>query len=80
MASCVTKESTRVLLANAMLGRAATWTHTDYVDVTTLVCVGGRCPVVVDRTATYADNDHVSVTWARAVSGELGALLALPIP
>ncbi len=78
MASCVTKESTRVLLANAMLRRAAEWTHTDYVDVTTLICVGGRCPVVVDRTATYADNDHVSVTWARAVAGELHSLLALP--
>jgi peptidoglycan/LPS O-acetylase OafA/YrhL len=78
MASCVTKESTRVLLANAMLRRAAAWTHTDYVDVTTLICIGGRCPVVVDRTATYADNDHVSVTWARAVAGELQTLLALP--
>ena len=79
MASCVTTERTRLLLGNTMLGRAAAGTHTDYVDVTTLVCVLGRCPLVVDRTATYADSDHVSVTWARAVSGELGTLLALPI-
>ena len=79
MASCVTTESTRVQQANEMLRRAAAGTETDFVDVTTLLCVGGRCPVVVDRTATYADNDHVSVTWARAVSAELGALLALPL-
>ena len=78
MASCVTTESTRVLLGNEILRRAAAGTQTDYVDVTTLICVGGRCPVVVDHTATYADNDHVSVTWARAVSGELDTLLALP--
>lgn len=48
--------------------------------VTTLVCVRGRYPFVVDRTVTYADNDHVSVTWAVTASGELDTLLALPSP
>jgi peptidoglycan/LPS O-acetylase OafA/YrhL len=78
MASCVTTEGTRLKLGNAMLRRAAASTRTDYVDVTTLVCGDGRCPLVVDRTATYADNDHVSVTWAKTVAGELGELLDLP--
>ena len=63
--SCVTTENPRVEVANVVLRRAAARTGTNYVDVTTLVCVRGRCPVVVDHTATYADTDHVSVTWAK---------------
>jgi hypothetical protein len=80
MASCVTTESTRVQLANAILRRAAAWTQTDYVDVTTLVCVRRRCPVVVDRTATYADNDHVSVTLGESGVRRPGHAACTPVP
>ena len=42
-----------------------------YVDTVDLLCVGGRCPLVVDRTMTFMDYSHVSPAWSAALAGDL---------
>jgi hypothetical protein len=77
LASCDFAIDLRVRRANDLLRRSAHAAGVDYVDVTRLLCLEGRCPAVVGRVVTYADNDHVSATWAAEVEEELGELLAI---
>ena len=58
--------------ANAALAAAARAHGAAYVDVTRLICLDGRCPLVVSGTVTYADATHLSVSWTRTLAGPLG--------
>ena len=58
--------------ANATLAAAARTHGAAYVDVNRLMCLDGRCPLVVSGTVTYADATHLSVSWSRTLAGALG--------
>ena len=58
--------------ANATVAAAARAHGAAYVDVTRLMCLDGRCPLVVSGTVTYADATHLSVSWTRTLAGPLG--------
>jgi hypothetical protein len=58
--------------ANAVVAAAARAHGAAYVDVTRLMCLDGRCPLVVSGTVTYADATHLSVSWTRTLAGPLG--------
>ncbi|MEI4872631.1 hypothetical protein Q8G47_28300, partial [Klebsiella pneumoniae] len=58
--------------ANAVVAAAARAHGAAYVDVTRLMCLHGRCPLVVSGTVTYADATHLSVSWTRTLAGPLG--------
>lgn len=75
--SCVTREQQVTRTGNAVTRSAAERLGADFVDVTGLVCVRGRCPLVVDRIVTYHDPAHLSLTWSMAVGDELGRRLGL---
>jgi len=47
-----------------------------YVDTVGLLCVRGRCPLVVDRTMTFMDYAHVSAAWSAALASDLEHLYA----
>ncbi len=58
--------------ANATIAAAARGHGAAYVDVNRLMCLDGRCPLVVSGTVTYADATHLSVSWTRTLAGPLG--------
>jgi hypothetical protein len=58
--------------ANASVAAAARAHGAAFIDVTRLMCVDGRCPLVVSGTVTYADATHLSVSWTRTLAGPLG--------
>jgi peptidoglycan/LPS O-acetylase OafA/YrhL len=58
--------------ANAIVAAAARAHGAAYVDVNRLMCLDGRCPLVVSGTVTYADATHLSVSWSRTLAGPLG--------
>ncbi len=50
----------------------------DFADLNRLVCLDGRCPMVVDQTVTYHDGQHVGALWAETVGDALAERLGLP--
>ena len=58
--------------ANGVVAAAARTHGAAYVDVNRLMCLDGRCPLVVSGTVTYADATHLSVSWSRTLAGPLG--------
>lgn len=73
---CVVPFLENTVSANGEAREVASETGASYLDITSLVCVGTRCPLVVDGAATYADPSHLSVTWVRKVAAEFSARLA----
>jgi peptidoglycan/LPS O-acetylase OafA/YrhL len=62
--------------ANEATRIVAQRTGAGYVDTVGLVCVRGRCPLVVDRTMTFMDDAHVSAAWSAALAPDLERLYA----
>ncbi len=78
MADCTPRVDSWSQTVNAAVRRGARRAGAAYVDVVRLVCLRGRCPLVVAGVATYQDGQHVSRTWSRWVAADLGSLLGLP--
>jgi peptidoglycan/LPS O-acetylase OafA/YrhL len=64
MAACTSREQAWILKANRFTRRTVEPLGAEFLDITGLVCLGHRCPLVVDRFVTYRDASHVSVSWA----------------
>lgn len=72
--------------ANRTTRTAAEEAGAGYVDTVALLCLDGRCPMVVEDTVTYWDYAHVSPEWAaalapyvtRLVDAQLAGLTASP--
>jgi hypothetical protein len=62
------------MAANAVTRETASELGAGFVDTVRLLCVSGRCPLVVDRTMTFMDYSHVSMAWAQALAEEFGRL------
>ncbi|MBF4161143.1 acyltransferase family protein [Nocardioides acrostichi] len=78
MADCTTEVDPDSLAFMEATKRAAQSAGVAYADLNQLVCLDGKCPMVVDHAVTYHDGQHVSATWAAEVGPELGRLLQLP--
>ena len=78
LGDCAFGMSDEVIDANATLRRLTIAEGARYVDVVPLVCLGGRCPMVVDHLVIYADFGHLSMSWARRVSTEFTTRMHLP--
>ena len=74
---CAFAMSPEVIDANAVLRRLTLAEGAEYVDVVPLICLGGRCPMVVDHVVTYADFGHLSISWTRRVGPELAVMMNL---
>jgi hypothetical protein len=72
--ACVGRPHEGLLEANAVTKRTAVDAGGAYLDVVSLVCRRGRCPLVVDRTMTFMDYSHVSAAWAEALADDLGRM------
>ena len=72
--SCVGRPHEGLLAANAVTRQTVVEAGAAYVDVVSLLCLRGRCPLVVDRTMTFMDYSHVSAAWATALADDLGRL------
>lgn len=48
------------------------------VDLSSVVCPGGRCPAVRDGAVVYRDAVHLSATYALTLADQLGPLLESP--
>jgi peptidoglycan/LPS O-acetylase OafA/YrhL len=77
MASCVGRENRLIRKANRIARRVAGPLGARFVDITDLVCLRNRCPMVVDQVVTFRDSSHLSVTWVKKVAPDLGRLLDL---
>ncbi|MFL6133851.1 MAG: acyltransferase family protein [Nocardioidaceae bacterium] len=77
MSSCVGREHAVVHRANRITRRAAQPLGARFVDLTGLVCLRNRCPLIVDHVVTFRDASHLSVTWVKMVAPDLGRLLKL---
>ncbi|MEO8563776.1 MAG: acyltransferase family protein [bacterium] len=49
---------------------------TTYVDLTSILCDGERCPAVRDGIVRYRDTNHLSVTFTAALAAELSRALS----
>jgi peptidoglycan/LPS O-acetylase OafA/YrhL len=78
-ATCVTSSDSREIRSNALTREAAEAVGARYVEVTPLVCVDGRCPLVVGDTVLYEDGSHLTGDWTRRVWRAMADLLG-PIP
>ena len=52
------------------------------LDLTSRICPGGQCPVVIGHVAVHRAGDHVTATYARTLAGPVAAAVtaALPAP
>lgn len=66
--------------ANVITRSAATATGAGYIDTVDLLCVDGRCPLVVDRTMTFMDYSHVSAAWSAALADDFERLYVTALP
>jgi hypothetical protein len=48
---------------------------TAYIDLTSILCDGERCPAVRDGIVRYRDTNHLSVTYTAALASELSRAL-----
>ena len=80
MSSCLAREQKITQIGNSITRRASERLGADFVDVTGLVCLRRRCPIIVDHIVTYHDPGHLSETWTNAISDEFGHLLDLFAP
>jgi len=77
MSSCLAREQKITQIGNSITRRASERLGADFVDVTGLVCLRRRCPIIVDHIVTYHDPGHLSETWTNAITDEFGHLLDL---
>ncbi len=77
MATCTQTEQSVGMTGNTLTREAARQAGTRFADVTGLVCVRHRCPLVVGRVVTYHDEGHITLTWSKVVTVALGRKLAL---
>ncbi len=77
MAECTVTADATTATFNRLTRQAAADAGADFADLDSLVCVRGRCPMVVADVVTYHDAQHVSATWAREVDERLAELLGL---
>jgi len=77
MASCTGPAETVETAVNPLQREAAKAEGADWVDVSRLLCVQDRCPMVADFLVVYRDKAHITASWGRRVGRELGALLGL---
>ena len=80
MSSCRAPEQKITQVGNSITRRASERLGADFVDVTGLVCLRRRCPIIVDHIVTFHDAGHLSETWTNAVTDEFGHLLNLFAP
>jgi peptidoglycan/LPS O-acetylase OafA/YrhL len=80
MSSCLTREAEVTRRGNTLTRRTVEPLGARFVDVTDLVCLRRRCPLVVDQVVTYRDDSHISVTWSDIITDEFGRRIALSLP
>ena len=78
MATCTGRTDPAVAATNDAVAEGARLAGAPYVDVTSLVCLRGRCPMVADHIAVFRDPQHLSETWVRHVASAWGGLFDLP--
>lgn len=76
---CVGAPHEGLTAANEITRAAAARSGVGYVDTVGLLCVHGRCPLVVDRTMTFMDYAHVSAAWSVALADDLERLYSRAI-
>jgi hypothetical protein len=77
MATCTTRVDPRTTEANTLTSAAAKREGAQYVDLSDLACLRGRCPVVAGGLMVYANDDHLSMAWVRHVTPQVEARLGL---
>jgi hypothetical protein len=77
MATCTTPVDPRTIEANRLTSSAATLDGADYVGLSDLACLQGRCPVVAGGLMVYANDDHLSMAWVAHVTPEFKRRLRL---
>jgi peptidoglycan/LPS O-acetylase OafA/YrhL len=80
MTTCTTRVAPRTTEANELTSRTTTLDGADYVGVSDLACVRGRCPVVAGGLMVYANGDHLSMAWVAHVTPEFRRRLGLLRP
>jgi hypothetical protein len=74
LSDCVGAPHPGLEAANALTQEVALDGGAGFVDTLELLCVRGRCPLVVDRTMTFWDYSHVSPAWSAALVDDLERL------
>jgi peptidoglycan/LPS O-acetylase OafA/YrhL len=77
LGSCVGAPHDGLAAANGLTRELADEARAGYLDTVALVCVHGRCPMVVDQTLTFFDVGHVTSSWAAEVADEFTRLFRL---
>ena len=75
LAQCVATDDGPEIDSNALTKEAAEAAGAHWVDISPLICVTGRCPLVVGGHIVYYDDNHLTVSWGRSVSSGLGQML-----
>ena len=80
MATCTTRVDPRTTEANELTSAAARHQGVDFLDLSDLACLRGRCPVVAGGLMVYANTDHLSMAWVEHVTREVRDRLDLGRP
>ena len=72
--SCVGAPHDGLAVANATTRQVTEQTGTGFLDTVSLLCLRGRCPLVIDRTMTFWDYSHVSPAWSEGLAHDFGRL------
>ena len=77
--SCVGAPHAGLAKANAATRETAGKLEVAFMDTPALLCLRGRCPLVVDRTMTFMDYSHVSAAWSAALTDEFARLYRMAV-
>ena len=77
--SCVGAPHAGLAEANAATRETADRLGVAFMDTPALLCLHGRCPLVVDRTMTFMDYSHVSAAWSAALADEFARLYRMAV-
>ena len=71
MATCTTPVDPRTTQANGLTSAVARQHGVDFLDLSDLACLRGRCPAVAGGLMVYANTDHLSMAWVEHVTPEV---------
>ncbi|KQY62597.1 MULTISPECIES: acyltransferase family protein [unclassified Nocardioides] len=80
MESCTAPAKSLEITSNALTRDALEGTTADYVPTTDLICVDGRCPLVVGDVVTFRDKAHLSLSWTKIISPRFAKMVGLRFP
>lgn len=80
LGDCTFSRTARSRMELRAARRAATRTHSLYVDSTKWFCYHNHCPSIVDHVVTYRDLAHVLPQYSRSLARSLARSLGLSAP